>query len=104
MGFQQEDKLKGLLVIVPGVHILVVLETNTVLNGLWNLPKTKKQVTGGFVLSINLNLNSAMKNLLKTHNPFRLILLTAIMFIASSSSGQKIKPSNSGYAPVNSIK
>ena len=45
-----------------------------------------------------------MKNLCKTHNPFRLILLIAIMFIASSSSGQQIKPSNSGYAPVNGIK
>src|SRR6478735_9017444 len=45
-----------------------------------------------------------MKDLLKTHNPFRLILLIAIMFIASSLSGQKIKPSNSGYAPVNGIK
>jgi pimeloyl-ACP methyl ester carboxylesterase len=45
-----------------------------------------------------------MKDLLKTHNPFRLILLIAIMFIASSSSGQKIKPSSSGYAPVNGIK
>ena len=45
-----------------------------------------------------------MKNLLKTHNPFRATLLIAIMFIASSSSGQKIKPSNSGYAPVNGIK
>jgi pimeloyl-ACP methyl ester carboxylesterase len=44
-----------------------------------------------------------MKNLLKTHNPFRLILLVAIMFIASSSRGQEIKPSNSGYAPVNGI-
>src|SRR6187551_662566 len=45
-----------------------------------------------------------MKDLLKTHNPFRAILLIAIMFIASSSSGQKIKPSNSGYAPANGIK
>jgi len=45
-----------------------------------------------------------MKNLFKTHNPFRLILLIAIMFIVSSSSGQQIKPSNSGYAPVNGIK
>src|SRR4249920_1203157 len=45
-----------------------------------------------------------MKSLFKTHNPFRLILLIAIMFIASSSSGQKIKPSNSGYAPANGIK
>src|SRR5436190_20423016 len=45
-----------------------------------------------------------MKNLFKTHNPHRAILLIAIMFIASSSIGQKIKPSNSGYAPVNGIK
>jgi len=44
-----------------------------------------------------------MKELLKTHNPFRLTLLIAIMFIASPSSGQQIKPSNSGYAPVNGI-
>jgi len=44
-----------------------------------------------------------MKSLLKTYNPFRLILLIAIMFIGSSSSGQRIKPSNSGYAPVNGI-
>lgn len=45
-----------------------------------------------------------MKNLLKTHSPLRAILLIAIMFIASSSRGQQIKPSNSGYAPVNGIK
>ena len=45
-----------------------------------------------------------MKHLFKTHNPFRLILLIAIMFTASSSSGQQTKPSNSGYAPVNGIK
>jgi pimeloyl-ACP methyl ester carboxylesterase len=44
-----------------------------------------------------------MKSLLKTYNPFRLIFLIAIMFIGSSSSGQQIKPSNSGYAPVNGI-
>ena len=44
-----------------------------------------------------------MKSLLKTYHPFRLILLIAIMFIGSSSSGQQIKPSNSGYAPVNGI-
>jgi len=44
-----------------------------------------------------------MKSLLKTYNPFRLILLIAILFIGSSSSGQQIKPSNSGYAPVNGI-
>ncbi|HEY5824912.1 MAG TPA: alpha/beta hydrolase [Cyclobacteriaceae bacterium] len=45
-----------------------------------------------------------MKNLFKTHNPLRATLLIAIMFIASSTSGQQIKPSNSGYAPVNGIK
>jgi pimeloyl-ACP methyl ester carboxylesterase len=45
-----------------------------------------------------------MKSLLKTYNPFRLVLLIAIMFIGSSSSGQQIKPSSSGYAPVNGIK
>src|SRR4249919_253783 len=45
-----------------------------------------------------------MKDLLKTHNPLSATLLIAIMFIASSSSGQQIKPSNSGYAPVNGIK
>lgn len=44
-----------------------------------------------------------MKSLLKTYNPFRSILLIAIMFIVSSSSGQQIKPSSSGYAPVNGI-
>lgn len=44
-----------------------------------------------------------MKNLLKTHDPYRSILLIAIMFIASSSSGQHTRPSKSGYAPVNGI-
>src|SRR6188508_3290634 len=45
-----------------------------------------------------------MKNFLKTHNSLRAILLIAIMFITSLSIGQQIKPSNSGYAPVNGIK
>ena len=45
-----------------------------------------------------------MKNLLKTRNPLKSILLIAIMFTASQSNGQQIKPSNSGYAPVNGIK
>lgn len=45
-----------------------------------------------------------MKNLFKTHNPLSAILLIAIMFIAASSNGQQIKPSRSGYAPVNGIK
>src|SRR6478735_8988227 len=44
-----------------------------------------------------------MKNLIRTKNPFRLILIIAIMSIASSSTGQQIKPSKSGYAPVNGI-
>lgn len=45
-----------------------------------------------------------MKNLPITHNPFRLILIIAIMFTTSSSSGQQVKPTASGYAPVNGIK
>ena len=45
-----------------------------------------------------------MKSLLNTYNTLSLMLLIAIMFIGSSSSGQQIKPSNSGYAPVNGIK
>ena len=44
-----------------------------------------------------------MKKLPKTHNSPGAILLIAIMLIVSSSSGQQIKPSNSGYAPVNGI-
>src|SRR5882762_1836002 len=43
-----------------------------------------------------------MKTLLKTGNSFKSMLLIAIMFAASQSNGQ-IKPSNSGYAPVNGI-
>ena len=46
-----------------------------------------------------------MKNLFKTRNRFKSILLIAIIvFTASRSNGQQIKPSNSGYAPVNGIK
>src|ERR1700712_999353 len=45
-----------------------------------------------------------MKNLLKTRNPLKSILLIAMMFAASRSNGQQIKPSDSGYAPVNGIK
>ena len=33
-----------------------------------------------------------------------LMLAIAIMFTASGSDGQQIKPSNSGYAPANGIK
>ncbi|KAA2242677.1 alpha/beta hydrolase [Chitinophaga agrisoli] len=45
-----------------------------------------------------------MKTLLKTHNLRTTILLIAIMFAASRSNGQQLKPSDSGYAPVNGIK
>ena len=45
-----------------------------------------------------------MKSLLKTRNSIKSILLIAIMIAASQSNGQQIKPSNSGYAPVNGIK
>lgn len=45
-----------------------------------------------------------MKNLSKTHNSLRTLLLFTIMFMVSASNGQQIKPSNSGYAPVNGTK
>jgi pimeloyl-ACP methyl ester carboxylesterase len=46
-----------------------------------------------------------MNNLFKTGNPLKSILLFAIvLFTASQSNGQQIKPSNSGYVPVNDIK
>jgi len=46
-----------------------------------------------------------MKNLLTTRSPFRSVLLVAIIVLAASrSTGQQIKPSDSGYAPVNGIK
>lgn len=46
-----------------------------------------------------------MKNLVKANNPFRSILLIAIIMLAASqSNGQQIKPAASGYAPVNGIK
>jgi pimeloyl-ACP methyl ester carboxylesterase len=60
-----------------------------------------------FVLSIKLKqkLNSVMKNLFKTRNLLKSILLIAIViFTASQSNGQQIKPSSSGYVPVNGIK
>ncbi len=55
------------------------------------------EMNTNFVLSIKfeLKLNSDMKNLM---------LIIAIMFAASGSNGQQIKPSNSGYAPANGIK
>src|SRR5262245_61338389 len=46
-----------------------------------------------------------MKNLLNTRSVFKLmLLLIVIMFVASQSNGQQMKPSTSGYAPVNGIK
>jgi pimeloyl-ACP methyl ester carboxylesterase len=47
-----------------------------------------------------------MKNLLKPRNSLTSIMLIAIsiLFTASQLNGQQIKPSNSGYAPVNGIK
>jgi pimeloyl-ACP methyl ester carboxylesterase len=45
-----------------------------------------------------------MKNLFKAYNPLKSILLIAMLFAASQSNGQQIKPSKSGYAPVNGIK
>ena len=46
-----------------------------------------------------------MKNLLKTNNPLKSILLIIIIMLAASRSiGQQIKPFQSGYAPVNGIK
>lgn len=44
-----------------------------------------------------------MKTLHKTRNPLTSLLLIAMMLVASRSNGQ-IKPSSSGYAPVNGIK
>jgi len=44
-----------------------------------------------------------MKTLLEPVNPLKSMLLIAILFAASQSNAQ-IKPSSSGYAPVNGIK
>src|SRR5947209_8068490 len=59
-----------------------------------------------FVLSINsnYNLNNVMKNLLKTNSLKPILLIVIIISAAFQSNGQQIKPSNSGYAPVNGIK
>jgi pimeloyl-ACP methyl ester carboxylesterase len=45
-----------------------------------------------------------MKNLLKTRNPFKSMLLLAIMLAVFQVNGQKTKPAESGYASVNGIK
>ena len=45
-----------------------------------------------------------MKNLLKTNSLKSILLIAIIISTAFQSNGQQIKPSNSGYAPVNGIK
>lgn len=47
-----------------------------------------------------------MKNIFKTHSPLKSILIISIgiMFMTFQSNAQKVKPANSGYAPVNGIK
>src|ERR1700754_2944171 len=46
-----------------------------------------------------------MKNLFKTHNLLKIILLIAIIIgTASQSNGQQGKPIGTGYAPINGIK
>jgi pimeloyl-ACP methyl ester carboxylesterase len=47
-----------------------------------------------------------MKNLFKRNSPVRSILLITIciLFTASGSNGQQLKPSSSGYAPANGTK
>jgi pimeloyl-ACP methyl ester carboxylesterase len=59
---------------------------------------------GNFSFVWSINLNSDMKNSFKTPNPLQSILLIALLFAAALSNGQQIKPSNSGYAPVNGLK
>jgi len=51
------------------------------------------------------NLHYIMKNLFKSSKVFKLVLiLTTIMFTASQLYSQKLKPSVSGYTPVNGLK
>jgi pimeloyl-ACP methyl ester carboxylesterase len=45
-----------------------------------------------------------MKNSFKAVNTLISILLIAMMLVAFRGNGQQLKPSNSGYAPVNGIK
>ena len=42
-----------------------------------------------------------MKNIFNTHNLIKSLVIAIVMTTASSSSGQQIKPANSGYAPAN---
>src|SRR6476469_8419646 len=45
-----------------------------------------------------------MKNLFNTHNLIKSLVIAIVMTTASPSSGQQIKPTNSGYAPANGTK
>src|SRR6476620_6311059 len=45
-----------------------------------------------------------MKNLLKTNSLKSILPIASIISTAFQSNGQQIKPSDSGYAPVNGIK
>lgn len=45
-----------------------------------------------------------MKNILKTKNLYKLLLIAIIMTAGSISSAQQIKPNSSGYAPANGTK
>ena len=45
-----------------------------------------------------------MKNLLTTNSLKLMLLIAIIVSAAFQSNGQQIKPSSSGYAPVNGIK
>jgi pimeloyl-ACP methyl ester carboxylesterase len=46
-----------------------------------------------------------MKNFLNTNNPLRPVLFLVVIMLATfPSNGQQVKPSGSGYAPVNGIK
>src|SRR5215831_1973347 len=45
-----------------------------------------------------------MKKFFKTYSRLKLMFLITILFATSQSNGQQMKPSESGYAPVNGIK
>jgi len=45
-----------------------------------------------------------MKTVFKTPNSLKSMLLIAILFAASQSNAQQIKPTTNGYAPVNGLK
>jgi hypothetical protein len=46
-----------------------------------------------------------MKTVLNGYKAFKQVLIIALLFFTTfQSNGQQVKPSNSGYAPVNGIK